>query len=52
MEGRLADKSRDKASHGHRNRLFQERVKIGAVGKMTEEAVWGVQPAESTLMCL
>lgn len=52
MEGRLAGESRDKASQGHRNGLFQERAKLGAIGKMREERVWGAQPAESTAMCV
>lgn len=52
MEGRLAGRSREKTSQGHRKGLFHERAKLGAIGKMTGEGVWGAQPAESTVMCL
>lgn len=38
-EERLAGKSRDKANQGHGNGLFQERAKLGAIGKMTEESL-------------
>lgn len=52
MERRLAGKGRDKARQGPRNGFFQERAKLGAIGKMTGEGVWGAQPADSTVKCL